>query len=181
MSRFRPGPLVRAWRGFLDSFSRPKRDTGVEVGKDPFGNTYYEIPADPSRGKRRPVRWYINVETNKKDVIGVDRWAGFDAELPTEWESWLRMRRNDPPTEDQVMQSLALADLKKRNAAKLEAKHTEELIAAGREVYDETKPMDHEKPFYPKYEEYEILPGQESKDKDRWKDFKNPYSEKNEK
>lgn len=36
--------------------------------------------------------------------------------------------------------------------------------------------MDHEKTFYPKYDEYEVLPG-EDKDKreERWKDYKNPY------
>ena len=39
--------------------------------------------------------------------------VGFDAEIPSEWESWLRHRRDDPPTEKQVLQSYALADLKK--------------------------------------------------------------------
>ena len=38
------------------------------------------------------------------------------------------------------------------------------------------KPMDHEKAFFPKYEEYEVLPGEDKSQKeDRWKDFKNPY------
>jgi hypothetical protein len=52
--------------------------------------------------------------------------------------------------------SLALADLKKRNAAALEEKRREELIAQGR--YDgPPKPLDHEKPSYPKYAEFEVI------------------------
>lgn len=35
--------------------------------------------------------------------------------------------------------------------------------------------MDHEKAFFPKYEEYEVLPGEDKDQKDRWKDYKNPY------
>ena len=54
------------------------------------------------------------------------------------------------------MTSLALADLKKRNAAALEEKRREELLSQGR--YDgPPKPLDHEKPNYPKYAEYEVI------------------------
>ena len=38
------------------------------------------------------------------------------------------------------------------------------------------QPQDHEKPFYPKYDEYEVMPGEDiGERKDRWKEFKNPY------
>ena len=38
------------------------------------------------------------------------------------------------------------------------------------------KPQDHEKAFFPKYDEYEINPGEDSDNrKDRWKDYQNPY------
>ena len=38
------------------------------------------------------------------------------------------------------------------------------------------KPQEHEKTFYPKYDEFEVMPGEsENKDYDKWKDFKNPY------
>ena len=92
----------------------------------------------------------------------------------------MRLRRDDPPTEEEVLQSLALADLKKRNAAKLDAKNREQLLEMGREVSTEAKPMDHEKPFWPKYEEYEVMPAEKLDEKakqDKWKDFKNPYAE----
>ena len=42
----------------------------------------------------------------------------------------------------QVMESLALADLKKRNAAKLDAKNQEQLLEMGREVPGEIKPQE---------------------------------------
>ena len=32
-----------------------------------------------------------------------DLWAGFDNDLPSEWESWLRFRRDDPPTDQEVL------------------------------------------------------------------------------
>ena len=40
------------------------------------------------------------------------------------------------------MESLALADLKKRNAAKLDAKNQEQLLEMGREVPGEIKPQE---------------------------------------
>ena len=48
---------------------------------------------------------------------------------------------------------MALADLKKRNAAELDEKRRLEKIAEGQTVIDpnQPQPMDHEKPFYPKY------------------------------
>ena len=74
---------------------------------------------------------------------------------------------------------MALADLKKRNAAELDEKRRLEKIAEGQTVIDpnQPQPMDHEKPFYPKYGEYEVQPGEGIKEVDRWKDYKNPYAE----
>jgi len=43
----------------------------------------------------------------------------------------------------------------------------------------EPQPQDHEKTFYPKYKEYEIMPGEGVEAEDRWKDFKNPYAKNN--
>ncbi len=103
--------------------------SGTLIGKDPFGNRYYELPADPSRGKRRPQRWYISPDTYQKEALGRDSAGGFDAKMPSEWESWLRHRREQPPSEETVLQNMAIADMKKRNAARLEVKRIEELEA----------------------------------------------------
>lgn len=58
---------------FLKSF-RPRQITGDFKGEDYYGNKYYEIPADPSRGKRKTSRWHEPVE--KDNTM---------AELPGEW------------------------------------------------------------------------------------------------
>ena len=99
------------------------------------------------------------MDTNKKDIVARDTWAGFDAELPSDWESWLRHRRANPPSEKEVMQSLALAEMKKMNAAKLEEARHAEMVAAG---LDPSPPglQDHEKTPYPKYAEYGSMPGE---------------------
>ena len=54
-------------------------------------------------GKRVATRYYLAPDTYQKDIIGRDIRAGFDAEMPAEWESWLRHRRDDPPTDEQVI------------------------------------------------------------------------------
>lgn len=51
---------------------------------------------------------------------------------------------------------MALADLKKRNAAKLEEKRIAELRAEGKYV-GPPKLQDHEKPTFPKRKEFEVL------------------------
>ena len=53
-------------------------------------------------------------------------------------------------------------------------KRREELKAEGRYVEGPPQPQDHEKPYFPKYDDYEIMPGEEKK-ADRWEEYKNPY------
>ncbi|CAK1602316.1 unnamed protein product [Parnassius mnemosyne] len=95
-------------RNLLNSL-KPRQIQGNQMGRDYIGNIYYEIPADPSRGKRKPSRWYDPPK-------GLD----FQDPLPAEWESWLRMRRKEPPTEEEIAKNLAIAQMKKENAAKIE-------------------------------------------------------------
>ena len=74
--------------------------------QDPYGNSYYELPAQPQLGKRRPSRWYntADITHTEAETGPSEKWGGFDAELPAEWESWLRHRRPEPPTEKEVLQ-----------------------------------------------------------------------------
>lgn len=69
------------FQNFFKSF-KPRQYKGNYVGEDYFGNKYYEIPANPSIGKRKPSRWF---EPKDKEA--------FDNELTAEWEAWLRFRR----------------------------------------------------------------------------------------
>merc|ERR1719343_394467 len=107
--------IMYVFNNLMKSLKVGRREqVGTVMGRDPYGNTYYELPAQPELGKRRPTRWYNTAETGKKDTVGIAHWAGFDAELPSEWESWLRHRRAEPPTDKEVMQSLAIAETGKK-------------------------------------------------------------------
>lgn len=57
----------------------------------------------------------------------------------------------------------------------MERKRIDELKVEGRYV-GPVQPQDHEKNFFPKYDEYEVAPGEDIETKQkRWKDFQNPY------
>jgi len=65
---------AKAFRSLLTSL-KPRQVRGNFMGKDYFGTKYFEIPADPQAGKRKPERWFLPLEKNK-----------FDQEIPSEWE-----------------------------------------------------------------------------------------------
>ncbi|CAK1540230.1 unnamed protein product [Leptosia nina] len=126
-----------AFRNFINSF-RPRQISGNKIGKDYIGNEYYEIPADPSRGKRKPSRWYDPPK-------GLD----FQDPIPSEWEAWLRMRRTEPPTEEEITKNLAIAEMKKINAEKLEQAR----LAEGGAL---PTPVERGPQSYPKYKDYHV-------------------------
>lgn len=127
-------------RNFLNSI-KPRQFRGNLMGKDYFGNKYFEIPANPSIGKRKASRWF---DPPKKD--------DFMQEMPAEWEAWLRGRRKEPPSEEEVMKNLAIMQIKKKNAIAVEAK-------AGKMV-----PMKKGIETFPRRDEYETVPGKSLKD-----------------
>jgi NADH:ubiquinone oxidoreductase subunit len=139
--------LAMILRNFIQSL-RPRQIRGDLVGTDYFGNKYYEIPANPQIGKRKPSRWF---EPKLKD--------DFEQELPAEWEAWLRGRRNVPPDEEEVLRNLAIMNQKKENA-----KANAVTEASGNDqskLENEVKGME----SFPKYSEYEIMPGKGQKNK----------------
>ncbi|XP_011561510.1 NADH dehydrogenase [ubiquinone] 1 alpha subcomplex assembly factor 2 [Plutella xylostella] len=101
-------------RNFINSL-RPRQIVGNKMGKDYIGNQYYEIPAKPQEGKRKPTRWYDPPK-------GQD----FQDPIPAEWEAWLRYRRTVPPTEEEVARNVALMQMKQANAAQIETKRLAE-------------------------------------------------------
>ncbi|XP_056647357.1 NADH dehydrogenase [ubiquinone] 1 alpha subcomplex assembly factor 2-like [Diorhabda sublineata] len=122
-------------KNFINSL-KPRQFRGTLVGTDYFGNQYYEIPADPSVGKTRYSRWF---NPPKKD--------DFMQELPAEWESWLRGRRKIPPTDEEIMKNVAIVQMKKKNAIKVNAE-------AG-----QITPMTKGFESFPKRYDYESVPG----------------------
>lgn len=128
---------------FINSF-RPRQIRGNFMGEDYFGNKYYEIPASPQTGKRNPSRWF---EPADKEA--------FDQEITAEWEAWLRYRRTDPPTREELIQNLQIMEAKKLNAAELDKKYAQ---LQGNTM--EISPPDEETiGSFPKYDDYEVVPG----------------------
>lgn len=115
---------------------KPRQFRGNHKGTDYFGNKYFEIPANPAGGKRRASRWF---EPPDKE--------NFEQEMPAEWEAWLRGRRQEPPSEEEVMRNLAIMEMKKRNAVAVDAKGSK------------PKPLAKGMESFPKRPEYEIVPG----------------------
>jgi len=141
---YRSHPLKYLFTSFYNSITK-KRIKGDFKGDDYFGNKYYELPADPSRGKRIPQRWYVAVSEQHFD----------QSDMPAEWDAWLRLRRDNPPTPEELNQNLAVAKVKKEKGDVIEAKNF------GKVHSDMSS--------YPLYEEYELTPGegQMKRDKDK--------------
>lgn len=131
------------WRSFL-----PRKYRGDYKGDDYFGNKYFEIPANPAVGQRKE-RWF---EPADKEA--------FDQELTAEWEAWLRGRREEPPSRDELIKNLQVIEMKKRNAAELDAQYAKDKDAGAlpKQVEGETIGT------YPKYKDYEINPGKKPMD-----------------
>ena len=137
MARKERGIFRMILRDFLASiqpqFARPKL-----IGEDFHGTKYYEVA--PRKGSsKKPSRYFEPV--NKED---------FTQELPAEWESWLRYRRREPPTKDEVQKNYEMILLKRKNAAEIEKTY---------EVKEEIKYLapktnSHIPGGYPVYEEY---------------------------
>lgn len=97
------------FQNFMKSI-RPREFQGSLMGTDLFGNKYWEKKADPSVGRRKPSRYFVPLD---KDA--------FDQEIAPEWEAWLRGRRNDPPTLEELNYNKAFMEMKQKKAKGLEA------------------------------------------------------------
>lgn len=146
MAREGRGIIVTIWRNFIQSLV-PKSTKGNLIGKDHLGTAYYEIPAEPQRGKRRPVRWFQATEKDK-----------FDQDIPVEWEAWLRGRRQEPPTQEEINANIALAKMKKIKADELENKENLHEIPS---TQDSVHHLDPPKSEFPAYGDFETSPGEE--------------------
>ena len=136
--------LAYIFRNFINSL-RPRRISGDLMGKDYYGNKFYEIPPDPKIGKRKATRWFVPQTTDKYDFIH---------KVSPEWEAWLRGRRKDAPTAEELAKNLEVMKLKQENAAEIEKNSS---VSKKNLMEKEIKGME----SFPKYEEYEIMPGKE--------------------
>ncbi|KYM96096.1 PREDICTED: mimitin, mitochondrial isoform X2 [Cyphomyrmex costatus] len=100
------GVLKIMWNSFVSSL-KPRFARRKLIGEDYYGTKYYEEDIRYS-ARKRPPRSFVPV--NKDD---------FEQELPAEWEAWLRYRRKEPPTREEIEANYQLTMIKKENAVKL--------------------------------------------------------------
>ncbi|CAL1262315.1 unnamed protein product [Larinioides sclopetarius] len=135
------------WRMIITNFVKSFKllpPEGKLVGQDHLGNKYYQASQNPHSMRKAGNRWF------EPKVEG-----DWQQNLPAEWEAWLRGRRHDAPTEEEVMQNLALAKTKKIKGDE---------IAARDQTASHSSNIE-EKPRFPKLEDYEKEPGQFSNQK----------------
>lgn len=96
-------------RSLFGAFIRTRR----LVGTDLYGNKYYETIREGKKPKREMIS-------------NVEHMLYTPDMMPIEWESWIRGKRNDPPTHDELLaQQKRIATIKER-AKQLEEKDREE-------------------------------------------------------
>ncbi|KAK3540422.1 hypothetical protein QTP70_030969 [Hemibagrus guttatus] len=106
-----------------------RRTFGVmkeHVGTDHFGNKYYCIP-DQKTWTGRVVRARRFVEAS--DPIEFEYLEG---RIPSEWDAWIRGRRKDPPTIEELLNNERYREQIKIKAQEVEGKdkeHEEDLVA----------------------------------------------------
>ncbi|VVC43111.1 NADH dehydrogenase [ubiquinone] 1 alpha subcomplex subunit 12 [Cinara cedri] len=101
----------RLWKIVLDRFIKSIKPKMKEkpIGSDAQGNRYFELPADPQGGRRMPRRWFVPVDE--------------DTGVPTpEWSQWLRGRRAEPPTNEEIAFNENISNMKKVNAENIAEK-----------------------------------------------------------
>ncbi|KAM9810701.1 NADH dehydrogenase [ubiquinone] 1 alpha subcomplex assembly factor 2 [Neosynchiropus ocellatus] len=116
-----------------------RRTFGVvreHVGTDHFGNKYYNIPKQKT--------WSGRVVGAKRIVEAANpiEFEYVEGSIPTEWDAWIRGRRKEPPSMEEMMKnerSRQLVKLKaeevEENDKVLQTKEIEEgLVASSRTV-----------------------------------------------
>uniref|UniRef100_A0A0K8RZM6 Mimitin, mitochondrial n=1 Tax=Crotalus horridus TaxID=35024 RepID=A0A0K8RZM6_CROHD len=87
------------WR-FLRLLKQRVIGPGSEyVGIDHFGNKYYRIPQHKTWAGQNIKERRIVIAVNVKE------YQYESGAIPTQWEAWLKKRRNNPPTLEEFIQS----------------------------------------------------------------------------
>lgn len=145
------GNLSRIFTNLKNSFFIAKQSNDY-VGSDQFGNEYYEKIADPERNVRGQRYIKERGGASPQDI----------PDVPVEWDAWLRGRRKNPPTEEEIKQNYVKMMQKKMRAQRIESKFSD--TKADEEpkpdAITETIVSNNPKTPFPKYEDFEDTPGQ---------------------
>ncbi|KAM3940892.1 NADH dehydrogenase [ubiquinone] 1 alpha subcomplex assembly factor 2 [Leptodactylus fuscus] len=69
------------------------------MGTDQFGNKYYYIP-EQKTWTGQTTRARRTVEPAEKEIYKYET-----GHIPTEWEAWIRGKRKDPPTIEEILKN----------------------------------------------------------------------------
>ncbi|XP_074877558.1 NADH dehydrogenase [ubiquinone] 1 alpha subcomplex assembly factor 2 [Buteo buteo] len=69
------------------------------VGTDQFGNKYYRVPKHETRAGQ------IIQERRFVEAINRQAYQYEMGDFPIEWEAWIRKKRNDPPTIEEILKN----------------------------------------------------------------------------
>ncbi|KAK7100275.1 NADH dehydrogenase [ubiquinone] 1 alpha subcomplex assembly factor 2-like [Littorina saxatilis] len=123
------------------------------VGEDHLGNRYYELDKD-KEGERRGSRWV--------ESPGMEEDPTFVPEVPVEWDSWLRRRRNVPPAQEELDRNYATMIRTQVRAKELEKTggKASDADTNAEAPYTETVTQDSFNSKFPAYKDFETTPGQ---------------------
>lgn len=88
--------LLKAYRLFLKSWRA--KNTVTVVGQDQFGNTYYEEQRE--NHYRKIHRYYRQTNYDEDEPLN-----GLTPAPPL-WDAWLKFKRLDPPSSEEIQQSI---------------------------------------------------------------------------
>ncbi|KAK3590408.1 hypothetical protein CHS0354_008760 [Potamilus streckersoni] len=140
----RPGYLAQLWQNLKTSVYYARKQKEHFMGQDQYGNKYFEKEADPSRN----LRGSRYVLPPSKDLFQVP-------EIPTEWNAWLRKRRVNPPTEEEIEKNFLTMVRTQQRAKELE-KSNREASQTRKEKEEQGSPeiryTEEKFPIYPGFE-----------------------------
>ncbi|XP_033828297.1 NADH dehydrogenase [ubiquinone] 1 alpha subcomplex assembly factor 2 [Periophthalmus magnuspinnatus] len=94
-----------------------RRTFGVvreHVGTDHFGNKYYVVPEQKT--------WTGRVVRAKRMVEAANpsEFEYIEGSIPIEWDAWIRGRRKEPPSKEELMKNISYREQIKQKAQEVE-------------------------------------------------------------
>lgn len=147
MSVSRPGVIGLIWKNIKKTLLAAKQAEQY-IGKDDYGNRYYEKLADPEKELKRQRR----VESTDPDLAKVP-------DVPVEWMTWLQGRRHSPPTTEEIQKNYVTLAKTLYRAQELEDSRADEDLQSDMEKKEEISKPSNTGQKFPVYSGFEVTPG----------------------
>lgn len=89
--------VIKAFKFLFSQSKKSAQEKIAYVGKDHLGNKYYE--------KYRPSDWRVHRRYFEREKLNEDEYFSDLSRVPPAWDAWLRYRRQQPPSPDEVAES----------------------------------------------------------------------------